>query len=124
MLRHWIFTLLCGPIMFAIINGFTSNWTTNNLYGFLQVYPFMILIGLLFSVPTYVFYSILFAVFKNKKIQPIYAKMTLIVIVTIGVFITTALINGTVWFDFALSYSISSIIVGLSLSSKYEEENA
>jgi len=84
----------------------------------------MILIGLLFSVPTYVFYSILFAVFKNKKIQPIYAKMTLIVIVTIGVFITTALINGTVWFDFALSYSISSIIVGLSLSSKYEEENA
>lgn len=121
--RHWTFTLLCGPIIFAIINSFYANWSSTNLFDFFQLYPFMILMGLLFSLPTYIFYSIIFAVFKNKKIQPFYAKIILIIIVVIGVFITTALINGIVWFELALSYSISSVIVGLFLMLHFKKED-
>jgi hypothetical protein len=40
--------------------------------------------------------------------------MILIIIVVSGIFITTALINGTLWYDIAISYSISSITTLLS----------
>lgn len=120
--RHWIFTLICGPIIFAIINGLNANWSSRNFFDFLQLYPLMMLMGLLFSMPTYILYSIMFVVFKNKEIQIIYAKIILIIIVIIGVFITTALINGTVWFDLALSYSISSIFVGLYFMLYFKNE--
>jgi Sec-independent protein secretion pathway component TatC len=117
--RHWVFTLLCGPIFFAIVNGFNANWRSNDFFDFFQLYPFMILMGLLFSLPTYI---ILFTVFRNIKLQTIYAKTILIITVVIGIFITTALINGTVWLDLALFYSISSIIVGLFFSLYFKNE--
>lgn len=120
MLRHWIFTLLCGPIIFAIINGFTSNWSANNFYGFFQLYPFAIILGLLFSLPTYIFYMLIFLLFKNIKM--IYERIILVTIVIIGVFITTALINGIVWFDLAISYSISSIIAGIFFTMYFKNE--
>jgi hypothetical protein len=112
-LRHWTFTLLSGPLIFAIINGFTSNWNGNNLYGFFQVYPFMVFLGLLSSLPTYIFYFFILFIFKNKNVKMIYKRLILVTIVIIGVFITTALINGIVWLDIAISYSIASIIVGI-----------
>jgi hypothetical protein len=113
MLRHWLFTLLCGPIIFAIINGFNYNWSSKNLFDFFQLYPFTILVGLILSMPTYIFYILISFIFKNKNIKMIYERIVLVIIVIIGVFITTALINGIIWFDLAISYSISSIISGI-----------
>ncbi|MBF4517729.1 hypothetical protein IRZ71_15295 [Flavobacterium sp. ANB] len=120
--RHWTFTLLCGPIIFAVINGFDTNWSSNNYFDFFQLYPFMIFIGFLFSLPTYVFYILLLTHFKHKKIKMLNEKIALIIIVMIGVFITTALINGTVWLDLAISYSISSIITGLFFTQYFKDE--
>ncbi|WP_291150483.1 hypothetical protein [Flavobacterium sp. UBA7680] len=119
--RHWTFTLLCGPFIFALINGFNTNWSPNNYLDFFQLYPFTIFIGLLFSLPTYSFYIVLFTFFKNKKIKTINEKAALIIIVIIGIFITTSLINGTVWLDLAISYSISSIITGLFFTQYFKD---
>lgn len=82
----------------------------------------MIFMGLLFSLPTYICIYILFTVFKNKKIQPIYPKAILMIIVVIGIFITTGLINGTVWFDLAISYSISSIAAAIFFMQYFKNE--
>lgn len=120
--RHWAFTLLFGPFIFALINGFNTNWSSNNYFDFFQLYPLTILIGLLFSLPTYVFYIVLFTFFKNQKIKTINEKAALIIIVIIGIFITTALINGTVWLDLAISYSISSIITGLFFTQYFKDQ--
>ncbi|KIO54094.1 hypothetical protein IW18_03610 [Flavobacterium hibernum] len=121
-IRHWAFTLLLGPFIFAIINGLNTNWSSKNLFDFFQIYPLMIFMGLLFSLPTYICISILFTVFKNKKIQPCCAKTILMIIVVIGIFITTGLINGTVWFVLAISYSISSITAGIFLMRYFKNE--
>lgn len=120
--RHWAFTLLLGPFFFAIINGLNTTWSLKNLFDFFQLYPFMILMGLLFSLPTYICISILFTFFKHKKLQSIYAKTILMIIVVIGIFITTGLINGTVWFDLALSYSIAAIATGIFFIQYYKNE--
>ena len=76
--KHWVFTLLCGPIIFLIVNGFNANWSSNNIFDFFQLYPFMILIGLLFSLPTYIFCSIIFVSFKTKNIKMIYKQTILL----------------------------------------------
>lgn len=110
LLRHWIFTLLLGTIIFSIINGYSANWSSRNFSDFFQLYPFMVIIGLLFSLPTYLLYIFITTVLKNKNIKIVHEKTILIIFVISGVFITTALINGTVWFDLAISYSLSSII--------------
>ena len=110
LLRHWIFTLLLGPIIFSIINGYSANWSSRNFSDFFQLYPFMVIIGLLFSLPTYLLYIFITTVLKNKNIKIVHEKTILIIFVISGVFITTALINGTVWFDLAISYSLSTII--------------
>ncbi|WP_207759863.1 hypothetical protein [Flavobacterium hibernum] len=44
------------------------------------------------------------------------------IIVVIGIFITTGLINGTVWFVLAISYSISSITAGIFLMRYFKNE--
>jgi len=113
MLRHWFFTIVCGPIIFAIINGVNYNWSSKNLFDFFQLYPFTILMGLILSMPTYIFYILISFIFRNKNIKMIYERMILITIVIIGIFITTALINGIVWIDLAISYTISSIMAGI-----------
>ena len=110
LLRHWIFTLLLGTIIFSIINGYSANWSSRNFSDFFQLYPFMVIIGLLFSLPTYLLYIFTTTVLKNKNIKIVHEKTILIIFVISGVFITTALINGTVWFDLAISYSLSTII--------------
>ena len=113
LLRHWIFTLLLGPIIFSIINGYSANWSSRNFSDFFQLYPLMVIMGLLFSLPTYLFYIFITTVLKNKNIKIAYEKTILIIFVISGVFITTALINGTVWLDLAISYSLSTIIATL-----------
>ena len=110
LLRHWIFTLLLGTIIFSIINGYIANWSSRNFSDFFQLYPFMVIIGLLLSLPTYLLYIFTTTVLKNKNIKIVHEKTILIIFVISGVFITTALINGTVWFDLAISYSLSTII--------------
>lgn len=85
MLRHCFFTLLCGPIIFAIINGYNYNWSSKNLSDFFQLYPFTILLGLILSLPTYIFYILISFLFKNKNIKMTYERIILVTIVIIGV---------------------------------------
>jgi biotin transporter BioY len=82
----------------------------------------MVIIGLLFSLPTYLFYIFITTVLKNKNIKIAYEKTILIIFVISGVFITTALINGTVWFDLAISYSLSTIIATLFFTMYFKND--
>lgn len=124
-LGHWILTLLCGPLIFAIIGLCSVEWNSDNLMNYMQLYPIMLFMGFAFSLPTYLIYSFVFRITKNKDIKMIYEKMILIIIVVCGIFITTAIIKGTLWFDIAISYSISSIIIGLffKLNFKCDKES-
>lgn len=117
---HWVLTLLCGPIFFSIVKPLNDS-NGVSFFSLLEIYLIMLFMGLIFSLPTYIFYSFVFDVIKNKSIKIIYGKIILIIIVVTGIFITTALIDGTWWFDIAISYSIACIITGLFLNLKFED---
>ncbi|PXY43964.1 hypothetical protein DMB68_16100 [Flavobacterium hydrophilum] len=113
---HWILTLLCGPIIFILKNA-VSNLSDHNIFGFIELYPIMLIMGFAFSIPTYLLFSLIFVVLKNQNIRTIYTKIFFILIVVIGIWITTALISGTLWSDIAISYSITAVITGIFLKS-------
>lgn len=117
---HWVLTLLCGPIFFSIVKSLNDS-NGGSFFSLLEIYPIMLFMGLAFSLPTYIFYSFVFNAIKNKSIKMIYRKMILIITVVTGIFITAALINGTWWFDIAISYSIASIITWLFFNMKFED---
>lgn len=115
---HWILTLLCGPIILTL-KSYLPNSDTKNVLGFLEVYPIMVIIGLIFSIPTYVLFFFVFELIKDKNIKTIYIKSFFIFIVVIGIWVTTNIISGTLWSDIAISYSLTAIALGLILKSNF-----
>lgn len=115
---HWILTLLCGPIILTL-KSYLPNSNTKNVLGFLEVYPIMVIIGLIFSIPTYVLFFFVFELIKDKNIKTIYIKSFFIFIVVIGIWVTTNIISGTLWSDIAISYSLTAIALGLILKSNF-----
>ncbi len=115
---HWILTLLCGPIILTL-KSYVPNSTTKNVLGFIEIYPLMVIIGLVFSIPTYLFFILFFELIKYKNIKPIYIKSFFISTVVIGIWVTTNILSGTLWSDIAISYSLVAITLGLFLKSNY-----
>ena len=121
--RHWIFTLLLGPILFQSIIAI-NDLPNCQISSLLPMYPIAIIVGFAISIPTCIIYAFVYNYLSNRSIAVLYKKAILISIPVIGIFITMALIKGTIWFQVALSYSITSIIVGLffRLNFRSEEE--
>lgn len=115
---HWILTLLCGPIILTL-KSYLPNSNTKNVLGFLEVYPIMVIVGLIFSTPTYILFFFVFELIKEKNIKTIYIKLFFIFIVVIGIWITTNMISGTLWSDIPISYSLTAIALGLILKSNF-----
>lgn len=119
--KHWIFTLLLGPVISQII-AFISLFYPNQAIGLLEFFPVVFIISLIFSIPTYIVYAYVYNYFSRKDLPILYSKTILNSIPIIGVFITTAFIGGTLSYFIAVSYSISSIICGLIFNLKFKEE--
>ena len=122
--KHWIFTLIIGPIISQII-AFLPVFYPSQAVGLLEMFPIVFIASFIFSIPTYIVYALVYYYFSTKDLSILYSKTILNVIPVIGFFITTAFIVGLLWNFIAVSYSISSIITGLifNLDFKHEEES-
>lgn len=110
--KHWFGTLLIGPIIAQIIES--SSYVDSHLvFGFLEIYPVFLFVGLFCSTPTYILYGFLYRLLARKNTNPKYAKPILISLSVSGVIITFWLIGGTMSYNGALSYSIASAITGV-----------
>jgi hypothetical protein len=121
--KHWIFSLVIGPFVSQII-AFIPVFYPSQAVGLLGMFPIVFILSFIFSIPTYIIYALIYYYFANKHFPILYSKAILISISIIGVFITTNLIDGSLWYFIACSYSISSIIAGLvfNLDFKHEEK--
>ena len=117
LVKHCISILLLSPFMTEIIMFIN----TNKVVGFLQVYPAVLIVSLIFCTPTYAFYAILYQNFSQKNTPTIYAKAILISTSVIGIFITMYIVMGNKWIDFAIPYSLTSIITGLFFKLNFED---
>ena len=123
--KHWIFSLLLGSVISQII-AFISVFYHSQAIGLLEFFPIVFIISLIFSIPTYIVYAFVYNYLSTKDLPILYSKTILNSIPIIGVFITTAFIGGTLSYFIAVSYSISTIIIGVifNLNFQEEEENA
>lgn len=110
-LGHWIITLLSGPIILILINQL-FNSSFGSILGFFQIYPLMIIMGFMFSIPTYLLLIFIFMFIEEKSIKNSYIKIFFTLTVVIGIWITTAIIGGTISDNIAISYTIAAIIIG------------
>lgn len=71
------------------------------------------MMSLIFSLPTYAVYSIVFYYLKKKQFSIIFSKRILIAISVVGVFITFTLIFPNIYFIATLAYMLTSLLTGI-----------
>lgn len=118
--KHCFFTLLLGPVISQIIM-YINVLNPNKIVGLLEVYPITLIFSFVFSIPTYILYSILYHFLRHGNIHEKYVKIILIAFAVSGIFITTTIIKGSMMKDIAWSYSISSIISGAIFKLNFKE---
>lgn len=120
-LGHWILTLLSGPLILILKNQLSDS-SFGSVLSFCEIYPLMIIMGLMFSIPTYLFLIFIFIFIEERSIKSIYKKIFFILTVVVGIWTTTAIIGGTLSDGIAISYTICAIIIGLFFKSKLKDE--
>lgn len=119
-IKHYFLTILFGPLIF-IIKSCIYDFSLLNLFDIAQLYFITLFMGLIFSIPTYIIYNFAFFIIKNKDINNFYSKFILTLIIVFGIWLTTAIISGTIWYEIAISYSIPPIIMVLFFKSDFKE---
>lgn len=117
--KHSIFTLLLAPLISQIL--YYSYPNPHQTMGLLELYPITLLLSLIFSTPTYIFYAFVYRILFQKQISNLYAKGILILISITGIFITMYNIIGNMWLDFAVAYSLSSLVTGIFFNLNFEK---
>ena len=100
----------------AIDYFFGTN--SHQVVGLLEVYPITLIFSIVFSLPTFLIYLTCFYFLSKRDVNFIIAKLILIVISVLGIFITQTMIKGSMSNDIIIAYSVTSIIVGLLLKLK------
>jgi hypothetical protein len=114
---HWALTILLTPFMSQAIDFFFGE-NPHQVVALLEVYPVSLFFSIVFSLPTFLIYLICFYFLSKQEVTLVIAKLILIIISVLGIFITQTIIKGTMSNDITIAYSISSIIVGLALKLK------
>jgi len=121
--KHWFSTLLLTPVIHLLV----EKWDDLNqltTMDFLELFPVFLILGFVFSIPTYFLYSILYYYLAQLEFK--YSKVILISFSVIGIVVTALIIKGTMMPNVALAYCLSSIITGVSFKlnfKKIENEN-
>jgi len=111
---HWIFTLLGTPFISYIIE-YIQKESSQEGFGLLEIYPFLVLFSMAFSVPAFFFYLICFFLLSSKSISLIISKFILIAVSVVGIVITVWVILERIDESLIVPYSITSVITGIVL---------
>lgn len=118
---HWVLTILISPFTSYIQQVLEYN--SINGAGLLGLYPYLILFGFAFSIPTLLIYFFCFYFLAQSNISVLLSKLILISVAILGIIITISIVLEQLDMDFILPYSITTLIVGLMLKSGTEKVN-
>jgi len=103
--KHWSATLIMPLLLTKIHHNYS-----------IELLAIGFLFGFVFSIPTYVFYAIVFQSLQEETISITVKKIILIATSTFGIIVTFALISGDLKGVFTYDvfiYIISSVITGI-----------
>lgn len=111
--KHWITSLVLGPLIEFIYALFYNSYFKLNT-DIISMYIMYFIFGLVFSLPVFVLYVILFNVLIKKIVSVIMIKTLLNLLTIISVFIAIKSIGGTAMTtSLCISYSIGILLSSL-----------
>ncbi len=120
--KHWFGTLLLGPIILQII-AYYNYTNSQDIFSFFEMYFVFFFCSLIFSLPTYALYALLFSFLEKINLLSLFSKIILIAFAVTGIIVTFWLIGGNSIDDLALTYCIASVIAGLLFKLESKEIN-
>jgi hypothetical protein len=114
LIAHWMLTLLIAPFTSQAIEYFYGA-SPHQVAGLLEVYPISLLFSVVFSLPTFLVYLACFYFLSRRATNLAVAKLVLILVSVLGIYITEAIIKGSMSRDIIIAYSVTSIILGMLL---------
>lgn len=104
----WVLTILIAPItwmVFRIIKtgGGTLSW--------LETLPVFFIVGLMYSLPTFGVFVLIYEILKRKRVSDFFLKGLLMIICVLGIFLTFWYISGIISMELAIFYSINMTIL-------------
>jgi hypothetical protein len=123
LIGHWVLTLVIAPLTSQVID-YLYGTNPHQVVGLLEVYPITLLFSIVFSLPTFLIYLTCFYFLSKQKTNLRVSKFILIAVSVLGIYITQTIIKGTLSQDIIISYSVTTIIVGLILRLKKFETKA
>jgi hypothetical protein len=113
-IAHWVLTLLLAPLTSQVIQ-YIWGTSPHQVVGLLEVYPITLLFSVAFSLPTFLVYLTSFYFLSKHDINFAILKAILITVSVLGIYITQTIISGTMSQDIIIAYSVTAIVVGLTL---------
>ena len=112
--KHWILTLIIAPL-FLVAYQIYLAYPDVELKGIFEIYPVQLLFSILFSIPTFIIYYLIFSFLIREEFNPFFTKLILIGWTAFGITISLLILGGSLTEIFIYSYCISAIITGLLL---------
>ena len=114
---HWVLTILISPFTICIFQNIVMRKSIDASFLLLGLYPYLILFGFAFSIPTLLIYLCCFYFLARSNIPVLLFKLMLIAVAVVGIIITISVVLEQMDLDSILPYSITALIVGLVLKS-------
>lgn len=118
--KHWLGTVFLAPIISELINILFIP-ASNKIIGLVEVYPITIIFGFIFSIPTYIIYSIAFYFLGVKNVKIITSKLILITLSIIGIIISFSIAFNNREHEITTAYILASLATGIFFKLKFIE---
>lgn len=119
--KHWFGTLFLAPFIFELFCIILES--SNKIVGLVEVYPITIIFSLIFSVPTYILYGILYFFLAKKEIAINHSKTVLILFTSISILVTFYIVFNARELYASFAYAITSIVTGIFFKLNFKKTN-
>ena len=119
--KHWFSTIVFTPILIEILEYLESK-NYASIDESLLLYFLMLVFGFIFSIPTYIIYSIVYYILAKKNINNYTSKLLLITITVVGILGSFYIFFNNREPKIGLQYIAISIFFGCLMPLKFKKE--
>ena len=101
----WMSALIVSPLLWIFYSEIKNG---GDVFSFLKSLPAFYTLGLMFSLPTFGLFALVYIYISKKGLSDIVGKVILFLVVILGIALTFYIIGGYLVKELALFYSISA----------------
>lgn len=113
--------MFLAPFVFELFCIISES--SNKIAGLVEVYPITIIFSLIFSVPTYILYGIIYYFLAKKEVAINHSKTILILFTSISILVTFYVVFNARELYTSFAYAITSIVTGIFFKLNFKNDN-